>query len=399
MKIKASLFAAAMLMGFAPMTVYADTAETAAEETAETFKTEDGLYSYTILDDGTVSLYKFLPTDHQGELVIPSEIDGRAVTYIDNACFLTTYSLTSVTIPASVADMGESVFFGCNSLESFTVEEGNPYFTAEDGVLFANEEQYLMCYPAAKADESYTIPDTVTEIAPSAFAYAVNLKHTEIPEGVAFIDGWAFSYSGITEIVLPDSLQEIYDYAFAYCTALASVDLGGVQTIYNASFAFCEQLTEITLPDSLTTIGQYAFAGTGMKTVTIPSSVEEIDYCAFGYDADLSPVSGFTIYGEANSMAQSYANASDEDNDYANSFNFVAINAEETAAPIVEANTDNADNTDEPSAETPAESKGVDPLMIVLAACGGVIVVLAAVLGALVMKKQKHKDDQKGEDA
>lgn len=402
MKFKPFLLAAALLLTVSPLTAHADTAvsETADEET---LKTPDGMFSYTILEDGTVKLYKFLPTDHPGELVIPSEIDGAAVTAIDNACFLNTYSLTSVTIPATVKEMGDSVFFGCSSLESIVLEEGNTSFsTDENGVLFGDSMQFLICYPPGKSDESYTIPETVDEIAPSSFAYADNLKSVIIPDSVAYLDGWAFSYSGIERITLPDSVVQMDDYCFAYCTNLTEIDLGeGIESIYNAAFAACENLTEIEFPESLTYIGQCAFAGTGLRSVTIPANVSQIDYCAFGYNADLVSIGGFVIKGYAGSAAQSYCYAVDEENDYQNNFTFIDLSnpdnavsraedsAADSAADVTEAQQD--------ITEAPAVKKS-NHLLTILAVCGGVIVVLAAVLVVLLVKKPKSADSDADED-
>lgn len=420
MKCKALLLSAALLFSMTPLTAYADTEDTAAaEETqpaTERPKTEDGLYSYTILEDGTACLYMFLPTDYQGEIVVPSEVDGITVTMIDEACFYETYSLTSVVIPATVTEIGPNAFLGCRSIEEFIVEEGNPYFTTENGVLYANNGEYLICYPAGRTEESYQIADGVTEIAPGAFGFADDLKFVTLPEGVQFIDDWAFAYSGIERIALPDSMQEINDYAFAFCSALTDLDLGeGLTYIRNASFYSCESLAEVTLPESLIYVGQYAFAGTAMKSVTIPATMESILFCAFGYDADYTATGGFTIYGEPGSAAESYCYEVDEENNYENNFNFIDIANPEATVPAQSNDSVSDDGADDPTAATDdsaADSSDVqeetqetqaaqttpekeaDPLMIVLAVCGGVIVVLAAVLAWLLLKKPSSKAAQ-----
>ncbi len=406
MKMKASLLAAAMLLGLTPMTAYAETtAETAAEEEtvtateqSEKLTTEDGFFSYKLDEDGNARIYNFNMRGYQGEVEIPSEIDGHPVTHISNACFLNAFSLSSVVIPKTVETIGDSLFFGCSSLESIRVAEGNPSFIgAEDGTLRSADGSILYCYPAGKTEESYTIPDTVTELAPSCFAYAQHLKTIEIPDGIGYIPGWGFAYSSLERITMADSILELDDYAFAYCDNLAEVDLGeGMTTIYNAVFANCPALTEITLPDTLTAVGQYAFTGTGMKEVTIPRSVTEIDYCAFGYNADLFPISDFVIRGYANSMAQSYAGAVDEDNDYKNDFTFLTIEEENTPVPTNFADTPSAQ---ESTKDAPAAEKaGVNRFAVILGICGGAVVILAGVLIALLVKKPKKPDTKENED-
>lgn len=410
MKCKALLLSAALLLSICPLTAHADT-ESAAEDTTadaeetqpttERPKTEDGLYSYIIQEDGTACLYMFLPTDYQGEIVVPSEVDGITVTKIDEACFYETYSLTSVVIPATVTEIGPNAFLGCRSMQEFIVEEGNPYFTTENGVLYGNDGEYLICYPAGKPDETYEILDGVTEIAPGAFGFADDLKYVGIPDGVQFIDDWAFAYSGIEKLILPDSMQEINDYAFAFCSALTDIDFGeGLAYIRNASFFCCDSLAEVTLPDSLLYAGQYAFAGTAMKSVTIPSSMQSILYCAFGYDADYSATGGFTIYGEAGSAAEAYCYEVDEENDYENNFTFIDIsnpeatlaqNADDPASDAAEE--DETAASDEKTEQKPSSSNQTDSRTMVLIGCLVVIAVLLVGLIFNLLRKPKPKNE------
>ena len=409
MKMKASLLAAAMLLGITPMTAYAETtAETAVEEEtvtaaedSEKLITEDGFFSYKLDEDGNARVYNFNMRGYQGEVEIPSEIDGHPVTHISNACFLNAFSLSSVVIPETVETIGDSLFFGCSSLESIRVAEENTHFIgAEDGTLRSADGSILYCYPAGKTEESYTIPDTVTEIAPSCFAYAQNLKTIAIPDGIEYIPGWCFAYSALERVTMADSVLELDDYAFAYCEKLAEADLGeGMTTIYNAVFANCSALTEITLPESLTAVGQYAFAGTGMKEVTIPRSVTEIEYCAFGYNENLFPISDFVIRGYANSIAQSYAGAVDEDNDYKNEFTFLTIEEENIPVPSEFADKPSTQESAESAQDAPAAVKaGVNRFAVILGICGGAVVILAGVLIALLVKKPKKPNTKENED-
>lgn len=408
MKLKqyTAALAAAMLLAAMPMAAYADndttqenTTETAASaeteeaQNSETEKpkkktTEDGLYNYGYDEDGNIRLLDFNMRGQQGEVIIPSEIEGKPVVYIGNACFLEIYGITSAVIPKTVKNVGESIFYGCTSLEKITVEEGNPYFTAtEDGVLMGDGGRFIVCYPPGRKAESYTIPDGVDEIAPGCFAYAQHLKTVTIPNTVGYIDNLAFSRSGIERIAIPDSVVQIDDYAFSYCENLSEVNLGkGVESIYHAAFAFCPKLTEIKLPDSLLLIGQYAFCGTGMKSVTIPSSVETINFCAFGYDEDLSPISDFVIYGEPYSAAQMYCSASDSENEYENNFTFINVKNPDSTVE----NAESEEEGTEPQKTTMGDPEKTRN--IVIAACGTVLAAVLAVAGVLFFRSRKKKE-------
>ncbi len=317
MKKLALLLFLPFLLTMLPISVYAD----------EGGSTSSAGYNYGLDEEGNAELYDFLLKDSfHGEVRIPTEIDGHPVDYVGNACYMNAKGITSVVIPASITDMGDSVFFGCTSLDHFTVEGGNPYYSVNNGVLMADNNTFLVAYPAAKSLDAYMIPNGVNEIAPGAFGFAQHLKEVVVSEGVEFIDNWSFAYSAIEKISIAGTVYQIDDYAFAYCDNLHDVILkSGIEKIYHAAFAYDKSLTQITLPNTLTLIGQYAFCGTGLSCVTIPRSLEEISYCAFGYDSNLNPISEFTIYGEPYTMAQQYATAVDEENNYQNQFTFIAV--------------------------------------------------------------------------
>ncbi|MDE5737477.1 MAG: leucine-rich repeat domain-containing protein [Oscillospiraceae bacterium] len=434
MKKKLLAVAVAMFMATAPLCISAHAEENTPvpEESQESTQTEsrvEDLYTFSINTAGRAEIYDFKPSEtYEGELIIPSELDGCPVGYIGNAAFMNAKGITSITIPASVTDMGNSVFFGCTSLEKISVASGSSYFTVTDGVLFADNNQFLVAYPANKSGESYQIPDTVDEIAQGCFGFAQNLKQITIPSHVNYIDMWAFAYSNLEKVVIAS--MQLDDYAFAYCEKLHDIELqAGVETIYDATFSNCSALEQITLPNTLTYVGQYAFSGTSMHSVTIPSSVNEIDYCAFGYNADLNQINDFVIYGEAGTAAQTYCTEEDTENDYKNDFTFIEINNADEPQEIATGEQDNAENIENTEIETNSQSNENDEneedipaeiaetniadilgpevknnqfLRILLATVGGIAIILAIALIVLLVKKPKHKktveDDEDEEE-
>ncbi|MCR4644333.1 MAG: leucine-rich repeat protein [Oscillospiraceae bacterium] len=424
MKFYAVLAAAALLLS-APLTVYADE-EPAPEASEEEIEGSTADYEYTIDAEGNVTLDHFIPAEsYEGELTIPSEIEGHPVTTLGKGCFMSCTGITAVTIPASVTDVGVHVFFDCDALTTFTVEEGNPYLYVENDVLFADDGKLLVAYPASKPDESYTIPDGVEEVTSGAFGFTRHLKDLSIPEGVQYLGRWTFGHSDTLETVdIPGSVILIEDYAFSYCTALNSVTFhSGTEEISHAAFAYDTALKQVTLPDTLKTVGQYAFCGTGLSCITIPPYVESISYCAFGYDGDMKAIHDFTIYGQPGTEAYMYAIAEDADNDYKNSFNFIAV--EDACIPYElgggklyteetePAETDAADSdsssvvteTDENGNPVKVEDKigaglfGNKRLQLILGIGGGVAIALAIVLLIAFAKKPKKNETEPEETA
>ena len=131
---------------------------------------------------------------------------------------------------------------------------------------------------------SVTIPNSITSIGSSAFAFT-GLTSVTIPDSVTAIGTSTFRYcTGLTSVTIGNSVSAISEDAFAYCTSLASVTIGSsVTNIGNYAFYNCEGLTSVTIPDSVTAIGNYVFADcSGLTSVTIPDSVTAIGDGAFG---------------------------------------------------------------------------------------------------------------------
>lgn len=75
-------------------------------------------------EDGTIKISR-LTNKSLEAVVIPQQIDGKPVTEIEDYAFEKCSSMTSVTIPVGVAEIGKSTFCGCSSLTTITVQAGS----------------------------------------------------------------------------------------------------------------------------------------------------------------------------------------------------------------------------------------------------------------------------------
>ena len=140
-----------------------------------------------------------------------------------------------------------------------------------------------------------------------------------------------------------------------------------------------------------------------MTEITIPSSVEEIGYSAFGYEADMkTAVKNFVIYGQSGSAAQRYASDSDDTYGYKNSFSFVTVQD----ASKVRGGRDSEDLSDseeisgttEAAASTDSESKksGFNSKYLLLG-ISGLVLVIGAILVILGLRSGKKTEPESTE--
>ena len=271
-------------------------------------------YRYRLLEDGTAEITEYIGKEHF--LTIPETLDGYTVTSIgDEAFYLRPGSLRGITIPGtvthigslafalselenviipkSVVSMGNNPFGYIETLESITVEESNPVFYVQDGVLFCREDMSLVCFPYMLAEEEYTVPDGVEKIRGSAFGGVDNLTAIHLPDGLKEIGRQAFGFcSDLDSIVIPDSVTEIGDAAFDTCKQLRSVVLpAGLTRIGAMAFYECGNLETVDIPETVTEIGESAFAFCScLEKVRIPAGITEINDGTFEMCENLTSV-------------------------------------------------------------------------------------------------------------
>lgn len=143
------------------------------------------------------------------------------ITHISDYAFYGS-GLTTADIPASIATIGTFAFGNCTSLTAINVNAGNANYmnNSSDGVLYTKsaggDPTYLVCYPAGKEDESYSVPSTVTVITDGAFAYNSHLESITVAGGSSFsaTNGVLYNAAGTILYCYPaKKTGNVYDVA------------------------------------------------------------------------------------------------------------------------------------------------------------------------------------------
>lgn len=249
-------------------------------------------FSFTTNADNTITITGYTGSDGTG--VIPDTTNGYPVTAIADYAFWGNTSMTNLTIPSSVTNIGMFEFQYCSGLTNVTVDVANPNYASAGGALFDKAMTTLLQFPGGLAG-SYTIPYGVTSIANYAFEYCYQLSGVTIPNTVTSIGDWAFSNIGLTSATIPASVTNMSNLAFAgYVGPLASINVDGANPDYAGAggVLFNKALTTLvqcphnlsgnyTIPGSVTNIGDNAFMYSSLSSVTIPNSVISIGYESF----------------------------------------------------------------------------------------------------------------------
>jgi len=247
---------------------------------------------------------------------------------IGNMAFQFCSSLSSITIPDSVLSVDSSVFLYCNKLTEVIVSPNHPTLSTVDGVLLDKKGETLLFCPMGYDRKNYSIPESVSCIAHSAFSYCEKIESIVIPEGLTTISG-SFNYcSNLVSVTIPDSLVNVEDNPFLRCNRLTNIKISpdhprlrivddvlidkdnkqlicclsgfssknysiphGITQIGIHAFIYNDQLEEISLPDTVKIIGAQAFAFChSLRSVSIPYGVTSIEGNAFEYCDNLAKV-------------------------------------------------------------------------------------------------------------
>ena len=260
------------------------------------------------------------------ENIVIDIYNGLPVTAIGDDALSWNHSIRTITLGASVRQIGWGGFRHCQNLTNVTFSYGL-------------ETISYYVFQGCTNLVSVQFPDSLTRIEEHAFERCISITEISIPYSVNYIGIGAFSSCSLTSItvdgknktfyaennclirygdqtlirgcdnsVIPNGIHVIGAEAFRGCSDLTSVVIpNSVVTIDTQAFFGCYNLKNVVLPSGLQTIGFEAFGETGLTSIDLPSGLTYIGTNAF-YGCNLTSITmdgkGVNYYVENNCLIE-----------------------------------------------------------------------------------------------
>ena len=264
---------------------------------------------------------------------------GSNLSKIGNEAFYNQNRLKSVTIPDTIAEIGEHAFERCSILTNLTISPrntelnigneafksigissidilniyklGSGVFSYCDNLTTATLEEGITKIEDSTFYQSsltnLTVPSTLTNVGAGSLAHtriSNNVYESILEKNIDTIGSGAFAGTDLTgEIVVPNKVTTLGDGVFSGCIGItkATIEMNSITKLPNSTFENCTGLTSYVLPESIVEIGDSAFKGcTGLTgELTIPARFTSIGNSAFENCNNITKV---TINGQLRSI-------------------------------------------------------------------------------------------------
>ena len=221
-----------------------------------------------------------------GDMAFSNCSNLSSITLPANLAFIGNYAfsgtaISSITIPSKVKRIGSAAFRSCTNLTTVN------YNTS---LLTEFKSETFSCCPKLK---SITIPSTITSLGSNFASECTSLTSIKIPDSVSFIGYGAFqNCTKLSSVTLPSTPTEIEAKAFTGTPWLSKQTRTNGMIIKNGSILDVTGIKgTLNIPSGVRYIPQDTFSGnTAITKVNMASSVEKLSPSAFQNCTNLATV-------------------------------------------------------------------------------------------------------------
>ena len=183
--------------------------------------------------------------------------------------------LTSISIPASVQEIGANAFASMTALTTVTFAENSLLVRIGD-----------TAFSGCKVLTAIDLPDSVEEIGTGLFKSCTEIKSVELPAALKTLPSQTFySCRDLEVVIIKEGLESIEGTAFYNCPAIKTVTLPvSLRTLGTGAFTYCAGLESVVFPadTQISDIPANLFVGcSSLKTFTFPETVVAFNGAVF----------------------------------------------------------------------------------------------------------------------
>lgn len=198
---------------------------------------------------------------------------------------LTGTNVESVYIPKSVKKISPAAFYKADNLKEIVVDQDNPAYIVENGVLIEKKTATLLCVPAKKRlPKTYVVPDKITALGDYALFGHKEVKTVKAHSGVVKFGKYLHTYAEIEQEsdvkiapmpntnVIGTKLMRCKGFSYRQPNVDKFVVSDGITEIADHAFDKVGRIHHVIFPESVSVFGKNIFQDSDINIITILNS-------------------------------------------------------------------------------------------------------------------------------
>ena len=175
--------------------------------------------------------------------------------------------MDNLQIPASCTSIDSSAFLNCTNLYNLTIDEANPIYEVEDGIIYRKDNSSLIMLAPMATKEEVTIREGIKSLGAAALSMCKSMITLNLPSSLSSIRGSTFESLTLLEKINFPNGNNTYMAEDGYLYTN-----GGRTLVYAVPTK-----TTINVKETVETIETYAIQGPNIIEVIIPNTVTSVN--------------------------------------------------------------------------------------------------------------------------